>query len=61
MKSDNDNQEVIYCDDDRESRVNCNICDKLCIEQFYKSHLKSSTHSTNVRKSQQSNKMNTNK
>ena len=27
-----ENQEVIYCEDDGEHRVYCNICDKLCIE-----------------------------
>ena len=27
---------IIYCADDDEYRVYCNICDKLCIERFYK-------------------------
>ena len=36
---DTDNQEVIYCEDDREFRVYCNICDKLCRERFYKNRL----------------------
>ena len=31
-----ENQEVIYCADDDEYRVYCEICDKLCIERFYK-------------------------
>ena len=34
-----DNQEVIYCEDDREYRVYCQFCDNLCIERFYKIHL----------------------
>ena len=45
-----DNQEVIYCEDDGEYRVYCNICDKLCIERFCKNHPKSGTHFTNIRK-----------
>ena len=39
-----DSYEVIYCEDDGEYRVYCEICDKLCIERFYKNHLKSQTH-----------------
>ena len=31
-----DNYEVIYCPEDDEYRVYCDICDKLCIEQFIK-------------------------
>ena len=46
---DSDNQLVIYCEDD-EYRVYCHICDKLCIERFYKNHLKSRTHTNNIRK-----------
>ena len=41
---DSDNQEAIYCEDDGENRIYCNICDKLCIERFYKDHLKSQIH-----------------
>ena len=41
------NQEVIYCAEDNEYRVSCNICDKLCIERYYKIHLKSGTHTKN--------------
>ena len=44
---DSDNYEVIHCPEDDEYRVYCNICDKLCIERFYKNHLKSETHSNN--------------
>ena len=40
---DSDNYEVKYCADDNEYRVYCNFCDKLCIERFYKNHLKSQT------------------
>ena len=36
--------EVFYCEDDGEFRVYCDICDKLCLEKFYKNHLKSGTH-----------------
>ena len=45
-----ENQLVIYCEDDGEYRVFCNICDSLCIERFYKNHLKSQTHINNIRK-----------
>ena len=41
---DTENQEVRYCADDDEYRVYCEICDNLCIERFYKLHLKSGTH-----------------
>ena len=52
---DNDDYEVIYCPEDDENRVYCIICDKLCIERFYKNHLKSQTQTNNTRKRQQSN------
>ena len=45
-----ENQEVIYCCEDDEYRVYCDVCDKLCIERFYKNHLKSRTHNNNIRK-----------
>ena len=44
-----ENQLVIYCEGD-EYRVYCNVCDSLCIERFYKNHLKSKTHINNIRK-----------
>ena len=47
-----ENQETIYCEDDGEYRVYCNNCDNLCIEDFYKNHLKSRNHITNIRKKQ---------
>ena len=47
---DNENQRVIYCADDDEYRVFCDVCDKLCIQRFYKNHLESKTHLNNIRK-----------
>ena len=41
---DTDFYEVKYCPEDDEYRVYCPICDKLCIERFYKNHLKSQIH-----------------
>ena len=34
-----DKQQVIYCEDGQ-YRVYCKICDKLCIEGFYKKSIK---------------------
>ena len=48
-----DNQEVIFCEDDRKYRVFCDKCDKLCIERFYKKHLKSQTDNNHDLKRQQ--------
>ena len=53
---DNENQLVIYCEDDGEYRVYCDVCDSLCIERFYKNHLKSKTHINNIRKIEEINK-----
>ena len=50
-----DDYDVIYCREDNENRVYCNICDKLYIERFYKNHLKSQTHTNIIRKRQQIN------
>ena len=44
-----DNQQGIYCEDG-ENRVFCNLCDELCTERFYKNHLKSQTHTNDIRK-----------
>ena len=44
-----DNYEVLYFADD-EYRVYCEICDKLCIERYYKNHLKSQTHTNLIHK-----------
>ena len=50
-----DNQLVIYCDDN-ENKLYCDVCDKLCIERFYKNHLESRAHTNNIRKREQLNK-----
>ena len=46
-------QLVIFCADDDEYRAYCYVCDKLCIQPFYKNHLKSKTHINNFRKTEQ--------
>ena len=48
---DGENQEAVYCEDG-EYRVYCNICDLLCIQRYYKNHLKSGTHTNNFYKRQ---------
>ena len=48
-----DNPPVIYCEVDEEYRVYCDVGDKLCIEGFYKNHLKSQTDINNIRKVEQ--------
>ena len=50
MNIENGNQEVIYCEDDGEDKVYCITCGKIRIERFFKNHLKSSTHFTNIRR-----------
>ena len=47
-----ENQLVIYCEDG-EYRVYCDVCDNLCIERYYKNHLKSKTHINNIHKIEQ--------
>ena len=47
MDTTTDNYEVIFCADDDKHRVYCEICDKLCISKYYKSLLKSGTHTNN--------------
>ena len=47
-----DNPLVIYCEDDGECRVFCEICDKLCIERYYKNLLKSQTHINSIHEGQ---------
>ena len=49
------NQLVIYCEDG-ENRVYCDVCDNLCIQRYYKNHLKSQTHIKNIRKIEDVNK-----
>ena len=53
---DDENQLVIYCPEDNEYRVYCDICDSQCIQRFYKNHLKSKTHINNIHKIEQLNK-----
>ena len=36
-----------------ENTVYCDICDSLCIQRFYKNHLKSKTHINNIRNIEQ--------
>ena len=43
-------EQAIYCEGDNEYRIYCHICDNLCIERFYKSHLKSRNHINNNNK-----------
>ena len=49
------NNEVIYCADDDEYRIYCEICGKLCIERFQKNHLKSQSHTNKIYKRQRIN------
>ena len=53
---DGENQEAIYSEDDGGYRIFCSACDKLCIERFYKNHLKSGTHLNNYYRRQRINK-----
>ena len=46
MDSDNKKRAKIHCADDA-WRVYYNIYDKLCIDRYYNSHLKSRLHITN--------------
>ena len=45
-----DEQLIVYCEKDNEFKVYCNICDNFCIQRFFKNHLKSQTHTNNIRK-----------
>ena len=58
MDSDENNQEVINCENDGDYGACCNICEILCIERFYENHLKSKTHTNVIQKKQQSIKIN---
>ena len=53
---DSDEQLIVYCPEDNEYKVYCDVCDNFCIERFYKNHLKSRTHLNNIRKIQEINK-----
>ena len=50
-----ENQLIIHCEDG-EFRVYCDICDNLCIQRYYKNHLKSQIHINNIRKIEEINK-----
>ena len=50
-----ENQLVIYCEDG-EYRVYCDVCDNLCIQRYYKNHLKSKSHINNIHKIEEKNK-----
>ena len=50
---DSDNYEVVFCPEDDEYRVYCDVSDNLCIERFYKNHPKSQSHTKNIRKREQ--------
>ena len=50
MNSESDKYEDIYCSGDDEYRVYCEVCDRLCIERYYKNQLKSGTHTNNIYK-----------
>ena len=52
----NSENQLVNCCKDGEYRVYCHVCDKLCIERFYKNYLKSRTHTNNIRKREQLNK-----
>ena len=53
MDTEGDNYEVIYSDDDDEYRVYCYVCDKLCMERYYKNLLESQIHTNIFYKKQQ--------
>ena len=52
MDGECDIYEVIYCADDDEYRVYCEIRDTHCIERFCENHLKSGNHTNNFFKRQ---------
>ena len=56
MDSQNHIQEAIYCEDDGQNRVYCNLWDKLSVERFYKNHLKSQIYTKNFGKRKQLNR-----
>ena len=53
---DSDEQLIVYCPEDNEYKVYCDVCDNFCIERFYKNHLKSKTHINNIHKIEKLNK-----
>ena len=58
MNCDSDNYEGLFCADNDEYRVHCEICDKICIERYSENHLKTATHTDTNRKKQQSYSLN---
>ena len=50
-----DDLDSIYCADDDQYRVYCNIFDKLVIERCYKNYPKAGTHMKNIHKRQRLN------
>ena len=46
----NENPEAIYCEDNGEHRVYCDICDNLFIERLYKNHFISQTPTSSILK-----------
>ena len=55
-----ENEQVVYCAEDDEYKMYCDICDKICIERYYENHLKSGTHTNNFYKRQRKNITDTN-
>ena len=51
-----ENLQAVYCEEDGEFTVYCNICDKFCIEIYHKNQLKSQTHTNNIYRREQLNK-----
>ena len=52
---DGDNYEVIECPEDDDFRVNCDVCDNLALDRFFKNHLKSQSHTNMIYKRQRLN------
>ena len=42
-----DKREIIYCEDDGEIRIYCELFDKFCLERYYNNHLKSKLRQIN--------------
>ena len=51
-----ENQEDIYCADDGEYRIYCDIFVNFCIKRLFKNPLKSKTHTNKIRRREQLNK-----
>ena len=45
---DNQQELIVYCEDSREFKQYCDVCDAFCIQRFYKNHLKSRSHMNNI-------------